>query len=417
MTTLTLEELVQDAPLVILLGPGGVGKTTVSSVMALHKAAEGNRSLVLTIDPARRLADALGISKLTNDPVEVQSFRKMHPSGRLSALMLDPKATFDQMISMLVSDPERREALLCNRFYQYLSRGLAGTLEYMAVERLHTLSKSGDYDSIVLDTPPTTNAVDFLDAPGRLAEFFSTNVTRWFLPSEKQASKSWTKKIFNQAGSSALSLISRLAGETFADETSQFFQLFADLLGSFRARGLEVGKILRDSDTVFLIVCSPDPNRLSEAKAIDRHLRESGSKASGFIVNRVDEAFLPEQEELARAVQKAGSLLGGAGEMERVGFFVERLEKLRQTRQSLSSLHAQAVEDLRAYASPRPVYSAPRVPAGQSPRASLLALYVGLFAENAEPFDSAAKQASETRGAPRPGRRATDLRSSEPEED
>jgi len=417
MTTPTLEDLVRDAPLTILLGPGGVGKTTVSSVMALHKAAEGDRSLVLTIDPARRLADALGIAKLTNDPVEVESLRKMHPSGSLSALMLDPTATFDQMIGMLVSDPERRETLLGNRFYQYLSRGLAGTLEYMAVERLHALSKSGDYDSIVLDTPPTTNAVDFLDAPSRLAEFFSKNVTRWFLPSEEQAPRSWTKKIVNRAGSSALSLISRLAGETFAEETSQFFQLFADLLGSFRARGLEVGKILRDSNTVFLIVCSPDVNRLSEAKAIDKHLRESGSKASGFIVNRVDEAILPEQEELARAVEKASSLLGGAGEMERVGLFVERLEKLRQTQQALSSLHTQAVDDLRAYASPRPVYSAPRVPAGQSPRASLLALYLGLFAENAEPLDSKTKQASKTARAPRRGRRATDLRSSEAEED
>ena len=173
MTTPTLEDLVQDAPLVILLGPGGVGKTTVSSVMALHKAAEGDRSLVLTIDPARRLADALGISKLTNDPVEVQSFRKMHPSGRLSALMLDPTATFDQMISMLVSDPERRETLLGNRFYQYLSRGLAGTLEYMAVERLHTLSKSGDYDSIVLDTPPDHQRRGFprgARSPGRVLQ-------------------------------------------------------------------------------------------------------------------------------------------------------------------------------------------------------------------------------------------------------
>jgi hypothetical protein len=164
---------------------------------------------------------------------------------------------------------------------------------------------------------------------------------------------------------------------------------------------------------VFLIVCSPDLNRLSEAKAIDRHLQASGSKASGFIVNRVDEAFLPEQEELAQAVEKACSLLGGPSEMERVKFFVERLEKLRQTQQSLGSLHAQAVEDLRAYASPRPVFTAPRVPAGQSPRASLLALYLGLFAENAEPFDSKARQKSMTGRAPQRGRRATDLSSSE----
>jgi len=413
MKTPILEDLVRDAPLVIFLGPGGVGKTTVSSVMALHKAAEGNRSLVLTIDPAHRLADALGISELTNDPVEIKSFLKMHPAGKLSALMLDPTATFDDMITTLVSDSERRETLLNNRFYQYLSRGLAGTLEYMAVERLHGLSKSGDYDSIVLDTPPTTNAVDFLEAPSRLAEFFSKNVTRWFLPSKKQTSRSWTKKLFNQAGSSTLSLISRLAGETFANETSQFFTLFADLLASFRARGLEVGKILKNSSTVFLIVCSPDPNRLSEAKAIDRHLRESGCEASGFIINRVDEAFLPKQEELEQAVEKASSLLGGPSEMERVRFFVERLEQLRQTQQSLGSLHAQVVEDLRAYASPRPVFTAPRVPAGQSPRASLLALYLGLFAQNAEPFDSKAKQKSTTGRAPRRGRRATDLSASE----
>ncbi|MBN2359592.1 MAG: ArsA family ATPase [Deltaproteobacteria bacterium] len=405
-----LAQLIDDAPLTVCLGPGGVGKTTLAAVLALRQAAAGQRALVLTIDPARRLADALGVAGLTNDPAPVTSLAKMHPDGTLSALMLDPTATFDHLIGMLVVDPERRATLLGNRFYQHLSRSLAGTLEYMAVERLHALVKGAQFDRIVLDTPPTTNALDFLETPDRVALFFSDRVVRWFMPASARGDGRWTSRLFNRAGSTALLLVGRVAGEEFAQETAAFFGAFADLLSSFRLRGVEIGKLLRDRQTVFLVVCAPDHNRLAEAMAIDQRLREAGCRAAGFIVNRVDQAFVPEPGELEHAVERATALLGGAGERARARAFVERLESVRRAHESAAAQHALVVDELRAYAKPRPVFTAPLVPAGQSARAALLALYLGLFADAADgaaPIE-AIEPVPATEWFARPGRRVTD---------
>lgn len=408
MSTRNIAQLVDGAPLVLCLGPGGVGKTTLSSVIALHQAAVGNRSLVLTVDPARRLADALGVAGLTNDPVEVSSFARILAGGSLSALMLDPTATFDHLISILVSDPARREGLLNNRFYQAMSRSLAGTLEYMAVERLYALVTSGNYDSIVLDTPPTTNALDFIEAPERLSSFFSEKVTRWFMPADPRKKGSWTSRLFDRAGASALHLLERVGGEDFVRDTSAFFGAFADLLGNFRARGLEVGKLLRDPRTVFLIVCAPDVNRVAEAKQIDQRLSQAGCRAHGFVVNRVNQPFLPANGELEEALAKATTLLGGEIEGPRVRTFLEKLETLRKAQESSAASHARLVEELRTYAAGRPVFTAPSVPAGQSPRASLLALYVGLFADSATASAHAAVAADRTPPIDSPRRRTTD---------
>jgi anion-transporting ArsA/GET3 family ATPase len=404
----TLSALIDGAPLVVCLGPGGVGKTTVSSVLALHRAAAGARALVLTIDPARRLADALGVVGLTNDPIEVTAYQRLHPKGTLAALMLDPGNTFDHLITMLVTDPARRERLLQNRFYQHLSRSLIGTLEYMAVERLHELVRAGTYDGIVLDTPPTTNALDFLEAPEKLANFFSERIVKAFAPAKAGG---WASRLLSTASSATLGLLSRVAGEAFVSETVDFFEAFADLFGSFRARGLEVGRLLRDPKSVFLIVLGPDPGRLAEAQEIDRRLAEAGCPARAFIVNRVDQAFLPGQAELAETVARATALLGGPGEAERVRLFLERLEALRQSQESSTAAHARIVAELRAYAGARPVFIAPGVPSGQSPRASLLAIYVGLFASDAAP--AALEEHAPVAPAPNhPHRRASDANGS-----
>jgi anion-transporting ArsA/GET3 family ATPase len=404
MSEPTLSELIDGSPLVVCLGPGGVGKTTVSSVLALHRAAAGAKALVLTIDPARRLADALGLKGLTNDPINVTAYQRMHPAGSLAALMLDPGNTFDHLITMLVSDPARRERLLQNRFYQHMSRSLIGTLEYMAVERLHDLVRAGTYDGIVLDTPPTTNALDFLEAPEKLANFFSERIVKAFQPNK---STGWASRLLSTASSATLGLLSKVAGEEYVDETVAFFEAFADLFGSFRDRGLAVGKLLRDPKSVFVIVLGPDPGRLAEAKEIDRRLAEAGCPARAFIVNRVDQAFLPDQAELADTVARATALLGGPGEAERVRLFLERLEALRQSQASSAAAHARIVDELRAWAGKRPVFIAPGVPAGQSPRASLLAIYVGLFAHDAAP---AAREEHAPTAPPsnHPHRRATD---------
>jgi anion-transporting ArsA/GET3 family ATPase len=375
-----LATLIADAPLVVCVGPGGVGKTTLSALLALRQAAAGRRALVLTIDPARRLADALGLDELTNDPMELTGFRKMHPTGTLSALMLDPTATFDHMIALLVPDPARREALLSNRVYQHISRSLSGTLEYMAVERVHELFRTGRFERVVLDTPPSGNAVDFLEAPDRVATFFSDKITRWFMPAP--AVSSWTSRLWSRAGAAATSLIARVAGPSFVDETVGFFAAFSDLLGHFRARGEEVGRLLRDPRTVFLVVCAPDPARIVEAQVISEHLADEGCVPRAFIVNRVEEAFLPGPGEIERAVERAAALLGGQEEREQTRAFMDRLEKLRRQQESAAALHAEVVEAVREFAAPRPVFTVPRVPVGETPRDSLLAMYLGLFAKD-----------------------------------
>lgn len=373
----SLQSLLADAPLTVCLGPGGVGKTTISAVLALHAAAAQQRSLVLTIDPARRLADALNLPSLTNDPTQVRSFSKMHPGGELSALMLDPTATFDHLIALLVIDPQRRQALLQNRFYQHMSRSLAGTLEYMAVERLHDLINGGQFDRIVLDTPPTTNALDFLQAPDRLASFFSERVTRWFVRKPKK--RQWSGQMFDRAGAGVLSLLGKIAGNEFVDETVGFFSAFGDILGDFRLRGERIGDVLRRPDTRFIVVTGAKPARMAEALEIDRHLRELGQPASAFIINRVAQPFVPRGVDAQAALRRATELLGGQDEQERATAFIGRLQDLYQQCDALAQQQAESVADFRAQVLGRPVFTAPQVPQGQSARAALLAIYVGLF--------------------------------------
>ncbi|MBN2358660.1 MAG: ArsA family ATPase [Deltaproteobacteria bacterium] len=391
-----LHEIVDAAPLVVCLGPGGVGKTTIAAVLALRAAAAGQRALVLTIDPARRLADALGVAGLTNDPTPVRAFEFLHPAGTLSALMLDPAATFDHLIAVLVPDVERRRKLLENRIYLQLSRSLAGTLEYMAIERLHDIVVSEAYQGIVLDTPPTTNALDFLDAPERAARFFHERVTRWFVHRPERLS--WTSRLFDRAGSTVLALLSRVVGEEFVSDMTAFFTAFGDLFGAFRARGERVSALLRDRRTVFVIVASPDPYRLPEALEIDRRLVDAGCAPRAFIVNQVEEVFAPEWLDLEASTDAAASAIEAQAGRERVRAFVERLEAHRRAHHESARIHAEAVARLRAHAGNRPVFTAPRIPPGGGARESLLAIYQALFARAASSADAAGQTSGEARG-------------------
>jgi anion-transporting ArsA/GET3 family ATPase len=242
---------------------------------------------------------------------------------------------------------------------------------------VHELFRTERFDRVVLDTPPTSNALDFLEAPDRVATFFSEKITRWFMPA---APVSWTSRLWSRAGAAATSIIGRVAGASFAEETIGFFSAFSDLLGHFRARGEQVGRLLRDPRTVFLVVCAPDPARIVEAQVISEHLADEGCVPRAFIVNRVEESFLSEAGEMERAVERASVLLGEMTERQQTRAFLDRLENLRRQHESAAALHARAVAAVREFAAPRPVFTVPRVPAGESPRDSLLAMYLGLFA-------------------------------------
>jgi hypothetical protein len=201
------------------------------------------------------------------------------------------------------------------------------------------------------------------------------------MPAGKRNPGGLASRLLGQAGSSAKALLGRVAGQAFVSETVEFFGTFADVLGGFQTRGLEVSRLLRDPRTVFLVVSTPDAQRLEEARAIDRRLADAGVRARAFVVNRVDEPFLPAPGEIPLAIERATQLLGG--DRERVQVFMARLEDLRRAHTGAALDQGRIIEDLRRHAEERPVVTAPRVPAGESPRAALLALYVGLFVENA----------------------------------
>lgn len=371
-----LDRLINESSLIVCLGPGGVGKTTLSAVLAL-RAALKDEALVLTIDPARRLADALGLEELHNDPCPVESLKNILDGGLLSALMLDTTQTFDQLICHLVQDESKREKLYQNHFYQNLSRTLSGTLEYMAVERLYALTQMKRYQRIVLDTPPTTNALNFIEAPNRLSAFFSHKITRWLVPSN---SSSWRAKLFDRAGAQFSSLLGKVGGEEFMKDTLGFFSTFKDLFTDFGKRGEEINRLLRANSTRYIVISSPDPQRLAEAEEIDQRLKESGINVSAFIVNGVDKPFLPADEDATDLFQRASKLLN-ENKRPRAEDFIKKLETMRSRKNSKADQHQKAIDKLKLYAKDRPVLTAPAIPAGNSPRAALLAIYVNLFTD------------------------------------
>ncbi|MGA2924509.1 MAG: ArsA-related P-loop ATPase [Solirubrobacteraceae bacterium] len=267
---------------VICAGAGGVGKTTVSAAVALGLAAGGLRVAVVTIDPARRLAEALGFDQLGNQPrrVEAAALRAcgLECSGELSAMMLDVKRTFDEVIVALAPDAATRDAILANRVYQQLSTAVAGSQEYTAIAKLFELVEGGDYDAIVLDTPPSRSAIDFLQAPERLSGFLESRVLATFLaPTGRMI----------RAAALVFGAIRRITGVGLLDDLTTFFGLLSGLLDGFHRRAAGVQQLLADPRTAFLIVTSPERGPSDEGLFFARELERGGMRRAGVIVNRV----------------------------------------------------------------------------------------------------------------------------------
>jgi anion-transporting ArsA/GET3 family ATPase len=281
-----LTDLLLTRRLLVCLGTGGVGKTTTSALLALAGAYLGRRTVVLTIDPARRLADALGVGALDSTPRQVPKAHLWHGSaGSLHALMLEPGHTFDRMVKRLVTDPQKAERLLNHAVYQHLSRGLAGVHEYMAVEKLHDLAHDPRFDLVVLDTPPSKNALDFLEAPGRAASFFNEKIARFFVPREgKNRITDW---VFNKAQDAALSLVGKVVGESFLHDMTDFMRSFQSLFSAFEERGLFGEEYLRGPEAAYVVVTAPDPLRVDEAVEFAARLHDFKLVPSAFVVNRV----------------------------------------------------------------------------------------------------------------------------------
>lgn len=329
-----LAEVLATHRVVVTVGSGGVGKTTTAAALALHAASRGKKVLCLTIDPARRLANSLGLSEMTVDeqrvPPELFVAHGLPASGELYAMMLDTKRTFDALVAQYASTPEVRDRILGNRIYNYVAGSLAGTQEYMAMEKLHAVRQGSRWDLIVLDTPPTSNALDFLDAPERLVDAIDSPAIRWFL----QAFEGAGKMSFGLVGKGAAFLLrglGKFTGAGFLEQVAEFVTGINDLFGGFRQRAAEVSGALRSPEVAFVLVTSPAPLAIQEALFFGDRLRDAGMRRDAVVLNGVH-ALLPEPQastaELEAELQRVEPRLETAHAVERMRRALED-ERLR----------------------------------------------------------------------------------------
>jgi anion-transporting ArsA/GET3 family ATPase len=281
--------------LVVVCGPGGVGKTTTSAALALAAAGRGGKTLVCTIDPSKRLRTSLGLARLTGKPQKVR--------GKLFAMRLDPKQTFDDLVRRHASSDEARERVLQNRFYQQISRHLAGTHEVMAMEAL--LGVAADFDLIVLDTPPASSAIAFLDAPTRVLDFVDGRVLRYFLkPYFVAGHLAIEPKTI--VGRTFLRVLDSAVGLAFLRDLSEFFLAFEGLFDSFRETAVAMKTLLRDEGTTFILVTTPSSSRVSEGALFAEALRKRSLRACAVIANRVHPWAIPGSRRAPSAETPAG---------------------------------------------------------------------------------------------------------------
>ncbi len=284
-----ITELIDKKRVIIVAGAGGVGKTTTAAAISVLGARRGKRVLCLTIDPAKRLAESLGITEMSSEAREVDKARfeaaGMQLPGSLTAMMLDTKRTFDELVVKYSSTPKKAEKLLQNKLYQYISTSLAGTQEYMAMEKLAAVKNDPRYDLIVLDTPPTANALDFLDAPERLTEALDSAAMRWFVEAFQSSGK-FSLNIIAKGAAAVLRGIGKITGGGFLEAISELIAELNDLFGGFKERAAMVQKSLRAADVSFVLVAAPSPPSIREAIFFAERLAEANMPRGGFIVNR-----------------------------------------------------------------------------------------------------------------------------------
>ncbi|MET0901787.1 MAG: ArsA family ATPase [Acidimicrobiales bacterium] len=299
-----LRELVTDRRILVCCGSGGVGKTTTAAVLALEAARAGRRAVVVTIDPAKRLADALGLEGLTGAPARIDG----DWSGELWALMLDTKSTFDDLVLANAATPEQGTRILENRFYRNISSALSGTQEYMAMEKLYELHQRTDFDLVVVDTPPTRNALDFIDAPRRLSRFLDHRLFRMVTTPGRGVMKA-----VNVATQTFLRTVAKVVGGEVIDDAVAFFRAFEGMEEGFRQRADAVLHLLSADETAFVLVASPRRDTIEEAQFFAARLAEADIAVRALIVNRMHPTFGKGLAEAAgeRAATLAGTELGG----------------------------------------------------------------------------------------------------------
>ena len=288
---MNVADVIADKRIVICGGSGGVGKTTTSAAIAMGAAAAGRKVAVVTIDPAKRLANSLGLEELGNEPALVDPAlfapAGVEMEGELWAMMLDPKRTFDDLIDRLAPNEKARDEVLANRIYQELSNAVAGSQEFTAMAKLYELDRDYDFDLIVLDTPPSRNALDFLDAPDRLTQFFEGRTLQVFLRPTGLAAR-----VMGRGTGMVFGVLKRVTGIDLLEDLAVFFRSLSGMIDGFKERAQAVNKLLADPGTVFLLVTSPEREPIDEAIFFWRKLKAARMPFGGVVVNRVHHDLL-----------------------------------------------------------------------------------------------------------------------------
>lgn len=378
---MSLGELVEGHHVVVCCGSGGVGKTTTAAVLAMEAARRGRRAVVVTIDPARRLADALGLDALTNTPSPIDG--PWADGGAMWAMMLDTKGTFDDLVRRYAGDEDQAERILENTFYRNISGALSGTQEYMASEKLYELAVEGDYDLVVVDTPPTRNALDFLEAPQRLARFLDHRLYRVLT-----APTRGIVRAVNVAAQALVRTMSKVVGAEVIGDAMAFFAAFEGMEQGFKERAARVDELLGEDDTAFVLVASPKADTVAEAGYFADRLADVGIDVKALVVNRMQ----PDFDGVSSAT---GSTRG------RVGATASTPEALRARAESLAGTaladHYRCLADARDLARgedahlrglaervrPAPVVKVPVLPFEVTDLDSLAALAEVMFADQA----------------------------------
>lgn len=288
-STESFADAVANASLIVTCGPGGVGKTTTAAALGVAAAQAGRRVVVVTVDPARRLADALGLDPgaASDAPHHVEGLPGTQ-KGELWAVMLDARSTFDRLVREQATGAKQADAILQNPVYRAISGSLAGAQEYMAIERLHQLHTSGEWDLVIVDTPPSRHAIDLLEAPDRLIGFLSHPVYRTLTAGQRVFAK-----VTNAAASMFLWAVRRLAGPQIVEDTVEFFRSLANIEPGLRKRAHEVSGLLRSGDATFIVVSSPRAEAIGEAEHLIGALRDGSFPFAGVVVNLIHPMPVP----------------------------------------------------------------------------------------------------------------------------
>jgi len=339
---LDLESLVREQSVIVCCGAGGVGKTTSAASLGVLAARAGRSAVVMTIDPAKRLAQAMGLNGLTNDPQPVT----LDAAGTLSAMMLDTKRTFDRMVETYAPDDRVRDTIFSNSYYQQLSSTLGGSRELIAMERVLEIHSTGEHDLLIVDTPPAQHALDFLDAPKRLIDLLDGSFTQMLLAPYGLAAKAQFS-FFRQSSALTLKFLERLSGLEMLADLSNFLLAFSSMFEGLKERSQRVLSLMSEPGTRFLLICAPEPVSLSQASRFAERLGDDGMGIAGVLVNR---AHLPVSAmEMSSADRARLDALGNPGRDSLATRVAAALEDSRR----LAAADSRSLEVLETFDQPR----------------------------------------------------------------